>query len=73
MILRQGFSLNVEISGNMKNQRNPFPHRSKFPPSVQVLLFVNISGPKCIGVQVSKTNDVLLNVRYMFFNVYWIL
>ena len=43
------------------------------PPSVEVLLFVTIPGPKCFGVQVPKTKDFLMNVRYMFFNVYGIL
>ncbi len=70
MILRQGFSLNIEIAGNMENQRNPFPHKSEFVTSAQVLCFINTPGPKCIGMQVSKTNDFLLNVRYIFFNVY---
>ena len=36
MILTLGFSLNVEISGNIKNQRNPFPYKSEFVTSAQV-------------------------------------
>ena len=73
MILSLGFSLNVEISGNMKNQRNPFPHKSEFVTSAQVLCFINTPGPKCLGMQISKTNDFLLNVRYIFLDVYGIL
>ena len=72
MILRQGFSLNVEFAGNMENQRNPFPHKSEFVTSAQVLCFINTPGPKCIGMQISKTNDFLLNVRYIFLDVYGI-
>ena len=69
MIISLGFSLNVEISGNMKNQRNPFPHKSEFVTSAQMLCFINTPGPKCFGMQLSKTNDFLLNVRCIFSDV----
>ena len=60
MILSLGFSLNVEISGNMKNQINPFPHNSEFVTRAQMLCFINSPGTKCFGMQISKTNDFLL-------------
>ena len=65
-----GFSLNIQTSVNMKNQRYPFQQKSEFVTSVQVLLFIDIPGPKCPRRQVSKTNDFLLNVRYIFFDAY---
>ena len=46
MIVSLGFALNVEISGNMKNQRDPFSHKSEFGTSAQVLCFINTPGPK---------------------------
>ena len=55
MIPRHGFSLNIEISGNMINQRNPLPHKSASVTSVQVLLFIYIPGQKCLRMQVSQT------------------
>ena len=70
MILSLGFSLKVEISGNMNNQRNPFSHKSGFVTSAQVLCFINTPGPKCLGMQISKTNDFVLNVRCIFSDVY---
>ena len=73
MIFTLGFLLNVEISGNMKNQRNPFPHRSEFVTSAQVLCFINTPGPKWFGMQIPKTNDFLLNARCIFSDVYLIL
>ena len=73
MILTQGFSLNIEIAGNMENQRNPFPHKSEFVTSAKVLCVINTPGPKRLGMQVSKTNAFLLNVRYIFFDVYGML
>ena len=73
MIISLGFSFKVEITGNMKNQRNPFSHNSEFVTSAQMLCFINTPGPKRFGMQISKTNDFLLNVRCIFYDVWGIL
>ena len=73
MVPWQGFWLDIEISGNMENQRNPFPHKAEFLTSVNMICCLNIPGPKCLGMQVSKTNDVFVNARYILFDVYEIL
>ena len=44
MILSLGFSLNVEISGNMKNQRNPFPHKSEFVTNAKEDVLLTLRG-----------------------------
>ena len=44
MIISLGFSLNVEITGNMKNQRNPFSHNSEFVTSAQMYVLLTLRG-----------------------------
>ena len=80
MILSGRFSLWIEISGNVLIYKN----KSGIATSVQIICVGNVFNQntlKCkprkmmpgATMQVSKTNDFLLNVWYIFLGVHWML